>query len=327
MHEIVVYRDGHRVWEGPIVRLTYTTEGVGIEAMDVMAYLYRRIMKQGYNDAYRISDNIKYGPGNDPNPVLTPADVQMTVVRRARQIAMDAFAEHDPDVLPYLTTFDYPDDATQGRIVSDYSKTAWEEIDDLAATAGLDYVTIGRRILFWDTHRPIGRLAGMRDGDFSDPPVVSEYGMQLCNHYAVTNNSGLHGSARPHEEEFNGQAYGPVELIASAYGETDSLDDMSKQAQRNLSNRWPTPLIVRVPDNSTLNPAVNVTFDQLVPGVWIPLQAHNTLRKVAQWQKLDRVTVEFAEGKEQVMVVMSPAPNHGQDPDEAEAAEEEGGSS
>ena len=62
-----------------------------------------------------------------------------------------------------------------------WSTTAWEQVDDLAATAGLDYTVIGRRILLWDTHVPIGRLPTMTDGDFSDSPIVTEYGMQTAH--------------------------------------------------------------------------------------------------------------------------------------------------
>ena len=52
----MVFRDGVRVWEGPITRITYTTTDVEFEARDVMVYVYRRIMRQGYNDAYRITE-------------------------------------------------------------------------------------------------------------------------------------------------------------------------------------------------------------------------------------------------------------------------------
>jgi predicted lipoprotein len=80
---------------------------------------------------------------------------------------------------------------------------------------------------------------------------------------------------------------------------------------------------VRVPDNSTINPDVNLGFDQLVPGVWIPVRAHGTIREVSQWQKLDSVTVEVTgDGGERIMVTMSPAPNGGSDPDADAAAVE-----
>ena len=325
MHEIVIFRDGQRVWEGPITRITYTADGCEFEAQDVMVYLYRRVMRQGFNDAYRIIDGVEIG--------------LPTVVERAMRIAMNALAPFDPNVLPYLTALMFDDDARESRVVPDYSQTAWEQIDDLAATAGLDYTTVGRRIMLWDTHRSIGRLPLMTDGDFSEPPVVSEYGMQLCNYSAVTNGSGLWSAVRPFGEDEPNEFYGMVELLASAYGEAQGAADttltqaakerllqaMKEQARRNVANRWPTPLIVRVPDNSTLSPDINLTFDQLVPGVWIPVHSRGTLREVGQWQKLDRVTVAIDPDKgEQISVIMSPAPNGGQDPDQAGSGGDEG---
>ena len=188
MHELVVFRDGVRVWEGPITRIGYSVDSVEIEAKDVMAYVYRRVMRAGYNDAYRL---IQAGTGGLPDQYLG----LLSVVKRAAMLITQALAPYDPNVLPYLTAIEYPDDAKESRVVADWSRSAWEEVDDLAATAGLDYTTVGRRILLWDTHRAIGRLPEMRDGDFSDSPIVTEYGMQLATLFAVTNGSGVVGVA------------------------------------------------------------------------------------------------------------------------------------
>lgn len=336
MHELVVFRDGERVWEGPITRIGYKVGEVEIEAKDVMAYLYRRIMRQGYDDSYKVINGQQVG--------------LRFVTERAMMIAMNALAPDDPNVLPYLTVMQTDTDARQSRVMADYSRTAWEEIDDLAATAGLDYTTVGRRIILWDTHKPIGKLPEMRDGDFSEPPVVTEYGMLLSNYFAVTNGSGVWGAvtATEPDEDFPEDPekrhpvprryYGMIEQLASAYGEaagggTDTLTPaqteqlrvaLRSQAARNISGRWPTPLVVRVPDNAALNPEVNVGINQLVPGVWIPLRATGTCRPVAQMQKLDSVSVEFASEGESVRVVMSPAPDEWRDPDADAAAEEAG---
>ena len=81
-----------------------------------------------------------------------------------------------------------------------------------------------------------------------------------------------------------------------------------------------------MPDNATINPDVNLGFDQLVPGVWIPVRATGTLREVSQWQKLDAVAVEqTGDSGERIMVTMSPAPNGGVDPDADAAAAEAAG--
>ena len=129
--------------------------------------------------------------------------------------------------------------------------------------------------------------------------------------------------------------YGPIEQLASSYSDSEGAGGevmtpeakaaaeaaLVAQAKRNISGRWPAPLIVRIPDNTTLSPTANIGFQQLIPGVWLPLRSVNTPRQVSQWQKLDSVAVESDESGEKVHVVFSPAPNGGNDPDSDMAAE------
>lgn len=322
-HEIVIFRDGERVWEGPITRIAYQDDTVEIEARDVMVYAYRRIMRQGYNDSNRKVKGVQMGT--------------RTVVDRAALILTNALAPSDPNVLPWLTRFDYPDDAKQARSVADWSKTAWEEVDDMAATAGLDYTVVGRRIILNDTHRPIGLISEMRNGDFFSPPVITEYGMNAANVFGVTNNSGLHGEYEMARKLWGD--VGPIELLASAYGESASPGASTRtltavqrskqeavldaQASRNINGRWPPPLVARIPDNSRIHPDAYVGINQLVPGVHIPLRAQTACREFVQVQKLDSVNVTVEEGLESVQVIMSPAPDPSIDPDAEGAAEAE----
>lgn len=300
MHEIVIFRDGVRVWEGPITRITETVDGVEIAAHDPMVYVYRRILRQGYNDAF---------------PRL------QTVVFRSTRIIQDALAYDDPNVLGYLTPISNTGDARESRVVSPWSKSAWEEVDDLAANAGLDYTTVGRRIILWDVHQEIGRLPEMRNGDFSDPVVVTEYGMLAANVFAVTNNAGVYSYVQQFSTDPG--PYGHIEQIASSYGESEgaatetltgqALADLQNvlkgQAQRNISGRYPAPTIVRVPDNTSILPHVEIGINQLVPGVRIPLRSVGALREITQLQRLDKVTVSTnAREQEKIRVVMSPAP-------------------
>lgn len=307
MHEIVIFRDGERVWEGPIVRITESIDGVEIDARDPMVYVYRRIMRMGYNDSY--------------HKTLNP-DLE-SVVYRAYRIIQDALGYDDPNVLQYLTPIQFPDDAREGRAVPGWSKSAWEEVDDLAANAGLDYTTVGRRIILWDVHRPIGELPEMRNGDFSDPLKVTEYGMSAANVFAVSSNTGFYGTAQTFDDDPG--PYGHIEQIASAYGESDTaqvtnpttveakqnlINTLTNQAERNLANRYPAPVVVRVPDRTTVMPHVAVGINQFVPGVWIPLRSVGVLREVTQTQKLDNLTVTYTpEEQEKVMVTLSPVPN------------------
>lgn len=330
-HEIVIWRNDERVWEGPITRIGDETDTLEIEARDPLAYVYRRIMRQGYNDNFRRPKQGIVGT--------------KTVVERAAIIVQNALAPYDPNVLPYLTVINYPDDAKQARAVADWSKTAWEEIDDLAATAGLDYTCVGRRIILHDTHRPVGLISEMREKDFFESPIITEYGMSAANIFGVTSNTGVYGKFEFPQEEWYG--VGPLEMLASAYGEgaetptdprtltrkerAELTEVLNLQAARNINGRWASvhvddqeveigpvygsPLVVRVPDNSRLHPDAYVGIQQLVPGVHIPLRAKTRCREAAQVQKLDSIQVTVENGDERVSVVMSPAPLEGLDSD------------
>jgi hypothetical protein len=91
------------------------------------------------------------------------------------------------------------------------------------------------------------------------------------------------------------------------------VSSLRKQAVRNIADRYPVPVVVRVPDNSALSPQVNLSINQLIPGVWIPLRATLTCRQFAQWQKLDEVMVEEVGGQEAIRIILSPAPHGGDD--------------
>lgn len=327
-HELVVFREDNdgqvdRVWEGPITRKASSKSLVEIEAKDPMAYLYRRIMRQGYSDQSQVISGDQVGV--------------RSILDRGVQVMLNALVYDDPNLIDYITPIVNKGDAKSTRVRPDYSRMAWEEIDDMAAVGGLDYTTIGRRIVLVDTHHYIGKLPEMGDGDFSEPPLITEYGMSAAYYYAVTNGSGVWGATGPANKAAPGPE-GWIEQLASAYGEdltpgstgpqtTEQIQRQRKafqdQARRNIAGRWPVPILVRVPDNARLSPELQIGINSLVPGVWIPLRADNGIESISQWQKLDSLTCEQTAEGEKVTVVMSPAPNQGQDPDADAAALEE----
>jgi len=303
-YEVVIFRDNgysvDRVWEGPITLLTYEESKVTIQAKDVVGYLYRRILKQQMNDS---------GTGNG-----------RTVVARATQVIQNALAPHDPNLLGYLTPINQDDDAMQYRSTPAYSRTAFEEVDDMAANAGLDYTAVGRAILLWGTKHRIGTLPEFRDKDLGAPPIVSEYGMSMANRYVVSDGNGVWGEANRLNEDGQDPTYGLVEMLSSTWA-SDSTEDSGTYtqeglqtviesfegyAERSIADRYPPPVVVRVPDNTSLSPDVAISIQQLVPGVVIPLRSHTTLRTVVQNQKLDSVKVVEEGGKETITVTMSP---------------------
>lgn len=301
-YEIVIYRDNgysvDRVWEGPITLLTYEVDAVTIQAKDVMAYPYRRIIKQAMNDTA----------------------LGATVTDRAMRVIQNVMAPDDPNVLPYLNPIFNTGDTKQYRSTPAYSRTAFEEIDDMAANAGLDYTAVGRSILLWSTKQRIGTLPEFRDDDFGSPPIVSEYGMSMANFYSVSDGNGIHGEASRLGEDDVDEIYGRVEMLSSTWA-TDTqaevgtytqeglqtvIESFSDSAERSINDRYPPPVIVRVPDNTTLNPDAVISIQQLVPGVVIPLRSQGTLRTVIGNQKLDSVKVVEVANSETITVTMSP---------------------
>lgn len=323
-YELVIYRDNgysnERVWEGPITKLTYETDKVTIDAKDVMAYAYRRIIKRAMNDGGWGSSGV-------------------SIIDRAETILLDTLGPDDPNVLGYLTPLRQDDDVKQYRNLPAYSRTAFEEIDDMAANAGLDYAAVGRRIMLWGTKHRIGTLPEFRDEHLGAPPIVSEYGMSLANRYVVSDGNGVWGEAvrLKYDHLFDpgyDDVYGLVEMLSSSWasdsaGDTGTYTEAGKAkirqsfaeaSERSIADRYPPPVVVRIPDNTSLSPDTPVTIQQLAPGVAIPLRSVGTLRQVRGLQKLDSVTVEEVAGTETITITLSSfsRDDGGEDPGEGE---------
>lgn len=294
-HELVIRRDGDRVWEGPIVRIGYKPESIEITAKDVMWYPYRTINRAGQDNT-----------GANSTWVTERARVILN-----RELSRKEALTPPINMLEWLDVRTSPTTARTSRRTLPYQKTVFEDIDDMAAKAGLDYVTVGRRLVMFDTHEPLGYTAMLTQADFLGPLVITAYGMDLATYSAVTNGEGLWGSSGGVSNY-----YGEIEILATAYEETGgdpdnepSQAEMISQAERNLDGRYPTPVVARVPDSSALNPSsTSLTFAELVPGMQLPVVVTSGCRTIQQAQKLDNVRVEQDENGERIMVILSPWP-------------------
>lgn len=290
-HELVLFRGAERVWEGPITRLAYHGSTVEVHARDVGHYLYRTVMRAKYNNG-----------GVNAASALVRVQGIMTA-ELARKEALDP----PINVLPHAVFHHFPDDARTARITEVRQSTVWEDLDSLAHRGGIDYVAVGRSLIFWDTHRSIGQTPQVTEADFIGDVIVTEYAMDLATETTVTDGQGAFGKAGGVDSY-----YGWVEMLHTAYDESEGADpptvpEMTSQAQRNLLGRNPAPIEVRVPDGSRINPQGVFTMANLVPGVRVPLRATLSGRPVAQMQKLDRVMVLDSRRGEEIRVTMSPA--------------------
>jgi hypothetical protein len=313
-YEIVIYRNNgfksERVWEGPITLLSYERDKVRLDAKDVMVYPYRRIIKQAFSDV------------NGGAPVTA----------RAAAILQAVMAPDDPNVLAYLRVLSSTQDAKQYRSIQPFSRTAFEEIDDMGANSGLDYTVAGRSIILWGTRVPLGILPEFRDEHLGESPIVSEYGMSMANIYSVSDGNGIFGAASKGplavvngEVSGNDPTYGLVEMLSSTWasdnesdqgtytqeGRQKVVESFIGYSERSIEDRYPPPVLVRVPENTSLSPETPLSIQHLIPGVAIPLRSTSTLRAVASRHKLDSVRVTEvgrADGgrEEKITVTMSP---------------------
>lgn len=289
-YEIVVFRDGERVWEGPWWHMTTDGSQLTVTARDVTAYLSRAVMESEWDSRYPNVESVTGRVGRILAGELQRFEDQPTPI----------------NVLPFVVIHPSAEEARTSAYTSAAEMTVWEHLDALAWRSGIDYTTVGRAIHVWDTSVGLGQTPIVTEKDILGPLHVTAYRAELATRTVVTDGEGNWGDAQTDQEY-----YGLVELLATAYSEEEAelptTAELTSQAQRNMAGRNPIPLVVRVSDNSELNPEGVLAISLLVPGVRIPLRVQSSIFQINQMQKLDRVTVvEDAQG-ERVQIITSPA--------------------
>jgi hypothetical protein len=289
-HELVIFRGSRRVWEGVIWRAAWGATTVELFAHDVFAYVQGTPLSQGYSNA---------------SPNQGPVTTRIETILEAE---MQVWETLDPpaNVLPHLQIHHFPNEAQTTAITTPFEMSVGEHIDALAHRSGIDYTTVGRAIHVWDTSRSLGRLRTLTEEDFLGEVVITAYGADHTEVAYVVAEDGRFGTAGSPSSY-----YGPWTKIFTVYNEegteAPTQSELDSQAQRNITGRSPVPIEVRIPDNSTLRLSHDLTIDDLVCGVQVPLRATLNARKLTQMQKLDLVTVTETATGETVQITLSPA--------------------
>lgn len=201
-HEIVIVRNGERVWEGPITHIAMSSTGGTIRARDVLFFAQRTVCKKKWSSAYI--------------PDVRPRGHYTT--ERFELIARDEMAEWEKAGARFLENLDVRTTSTTSRTTKvklPYSQYVWDDLDDMAARSGLDYTVVGRRLIVHDTHELIAQGRELTDSDFLEGIEMSEYGIELAVVSYVTDNAGNAGISRLKTPD---TYYGPIELLHGAYG-------------------------------------------------------------------------------------------------------------
>lgn len=272
-HEMVIYREGVRVWEGPLWRIGDEGTRVIIVAHDVSEYLFGTPLTKVWDNSYD-NDNDVSRATEVTRRMESIIVHELTASRTVRKVGggtvvMPAWESLDPpaNILPFLDFHHFPNEARTAAKTLAYEMTVGEHLQNLCRTGGIDYTTVGRAIHLWDTSRSIGRLRAWTEADFFGNIIISEYGADHAQSAYVMSQDGVYGEAGV---ENYLDIYGPWTKIVDAFNEegteAPTETELDSQATRNLSSRQPVPIEVRVPDNSSVRLGDTLSINDLGPG-------------------------------------------------------------
>jgi hypothetical protein len=293
-YEVIIKRDGERVWEGPIDRRNLSGGAAKLFCRDVLLFTQRTPCLNKWSSAFA-----------DGGPEFVTARTM-----RILNGEMGIWSTWGANLLPHIIVKQTASTAKTTRVTLPGSQYVWDDMEELAARSGMDYTVVNRSLYLHDTHQFLGMGRRLTDADFLADLEVVEYGLELATRSVVNDGQGHYATRSVTGDEF----YGPFGLLASAYDVKVSTDriplsELEEQAARNIRSRYPTPLILRVPENAQLRPSsVDELMPFLIPGTGFPVYSIGSGLEVQQVQKLDRVDFLETEQGETVTVALSAAP-------------------
>lgn len=319
-HELVLYRGADRVWEGPITDVRWLPDRVEILASDVFEYIDNTPLSIDWPNSdgggpYYMTERVSAILAHE---LTVPYDMEVALAGPSEVITVPRWESLTPpsNILPHLDV--RPSVSSSGILTRSstlaFEMTVGEHLRNLAE-GGLDFVAIGRKLLFWDSAQSIGSTRVLTEADFYGSPEVTSAGSE---HASIG-----HVSAQRDEEDGAdpmsgvGNAGGPdpfygvwtrlVSLASEDGTDAPTQLALNTQARRQLVGRNPVPTDIRVGDGAGLRLSHDLTINQLVPGVVMPVRAILNGRSVAQDQRLDKLTVREAPAGETVQILLSPS--------------------
>jgi hypothetical protein len=283
-HALLIHRDGQLAWSGPILRPEYATTETVISAVDRGAWLDRRLVRTTREECGGLTD------------------ITRAVIEEALTHPDGAADETGLEVEYRACTH-----TDTCREFEACRSTSAAELRNLAR-GPLNFTVLGRKMLVWCGSDAIGRTAMLQDKDFMGELTVIEDGYQLATAVCVQGDGvqAYCGGTDPY--------YGLVEVTIKDDSITTAAAAMQLACQEVAARSQP-PLVLSVPDGIRLDPRAPVSFDELVPGVTIPVWSSATCRTVQQDMALTRVRVRQGcsdeGGEEEVSVTVAPVASIG----------------
>ncbi|MCL1900239.1 MAG: hypothetical protein FWG11_07005, partial [Promicromonosporaceae bacterium] len=303
-HSLVIFRevDGtpQRVWEGPIRRLGYRPGQVTIDARDVSGWLEHR-RRHTYRDVAS-------------SPVTT--EMMLSLQRAFTSPVVTSPAEtSDPNVLPWVINYGtLTEPVSMGPAVSrDVLPNEAFYIDDLNSFVDMGgrWTVLGRSIIVFHDGIALGRTNTLLPSrDLQAEIEIVEDGDSLTTYGVARDDTGA------------AQAYyGPTghTPIDAYYGLLDSVVSLGggdtgasraaliAAATAVWNQNYPAPILLNIPQDSTLSCDAPFPMQHLVCGTIVPIESTETCRDVSATMILSGVQVEQTAEGEQVAISLIPS--------------------
>lgn len=319
VHELVILRDGVRVWEGPIVKRTVRRDTMLLEAKDVFVYLDRlkNTFKLRYVDATPDEEGRRTG------------QVTWIAEHIIRLCLVQSSLSRPPD---YPRIMDYIVRRDTSRVIR-YEKdgstntAVWAEyvgnILRVLVARGLNWTTVGRSLVLiagLDDDEPALARLGLND-IIGDIEVIHDGNALATASWAHNQDSqNISGPAENRSKVVGtghfGTPYGRVEIITKVDDENPTDEDMADAARAALAGRFPMPVTIGLPDESQLHPDTPLGVNDLVPGTRIDVSTHGMCTELLQPFRLADVTGNWTEaaGEKITVSLVPPAQISGDTP-------------
>lgn len=259
--EFLVLRDGRDAWGGPVTDALFSVGKVTAGAADLSAWHdRRRTIPASYVD-------------------MDPVDIFVALHEAA--MAVDPVENFIVASTPtgQVTSRDYSE-ADQGYVA-----------DDLRELGGtyVDWTVYSRTLIVGGSELEPNSYLLLTDDMWSTPPQVRLRGNEQATVVVVKGADGLVATATAPPEYL--AYYGRLERV---FEETNIKDQASLDvnAQTRL-DALKDPIYIETPTNATLLPSCPISFEHLVPGIRVRVQARATACPVVADFRLAKVSAGF----------------------------------
>lgn len=303
-HELVIYREGKRVWEGPLAERQQRGGSLTLVADDVLTYLDHRPLSSHWPGP----DN--YGPplmGDRISRIIT-SELSTPYVAPGLPAGENLIESWEPGIYfdysvdPPINVLEHLD-VRPGTVMTyvetyPFEMSVYEHLTNLAE-GGLDFTTIGRKILIWDSALDIGQTRTMTTADFDGAIGVYASGRSLVGvqHVISPRDEDPENPLPPGSTANVGSAlrdmeyYGPWAKIhtRSEEGENITQEALNTQALRVSAGRNPVPIEIVVGNQARIILDDLMPVESLVAGASVPIIAEISGRKVNSVQRFSAV--------------------------------------